>query len=112
VDGRPVVIEKLEARNLTVEPVAEDDAEEGLERLDVLRPGEAGVVVRMGAQVQGAQRRRLLDLGVVPGTVIRAELTSLSGDPSAYRIRGAVIALRRAQAADILIRRLPRQEAA
>ena len=112
VDGRPVTIETIEARNLTVEPVAEDDAEEGLEGLDVLQPGQAGVVVRMGAQVQGAQRRRLLDLGVVPGTVIRAELASLSGDPTAYRIRGAVIALRRAQAADILIRRLPREEAA
>jgi len=42
---------------------------------------------------------------VVPGTVIRAELSSMSGDPMAYRIRGAVIALRRAQADDILIRR-------
>jgi len=58
--------------------------------------------------VQGAQRRRLLDLGVVPGTVIRAELRSLSGDPVAYRIRGAMIALRRAQADGILIRRAGR----
>jgi hypothetical protein len=41
----------------------------------------------------------------------RAELGSFSGD-LAYRIRGAVIALRRAQADDIVIRRRSREEAA
>jgi len=112
VEGRLVTLEPLAARNLTVEAVDEQGAEEGLERLHALRPGEEGVVVRVGGQVQGAQRRRLLDLGVVPGTVIRAELKSLSGDPVAYRIRGAVIALRRAQAEDIVIRRGTREEAA
>jgi DtxR family Mn-dependent transcriptional regulator len=84
----------------------------GVERLDALAPGEEAVVVRIGGGVQGAQRRRLLDLGVVPGTVIRAELASASGDPMAYRIRGAVIALRRSQADDILVRRRGRAEAA
>ena len=112
VEGRQVAIDPLAALNLSVERVEEDASEEGLERLDALRPGEEGVVVRLGAQLQGAQRRRLLDLGVVPGTLVRAELSSLSGDPMAYRIRGAVIALRRAQADDILIRRRPREEAA
>ncbi|MFB3854737.1 MAG: iron dependent repressor, metal binding and dimerization domain protein [Vicinamibacterales bacterium] len=112
VDGRRVTIERLAIRDLTVEPVEDGGAEEGLERLDALRPGEDGVVVRVGAQVQGAQRRRLLDLGVVPGTVVTAELSSISGDPMAYRIRGAVVALRRAQAGDIFIRRRPREDAA
>jgi Fe2+ transport system protein FeoA len=40
----------------------------------------------------------MLDLGIVPGTRVAAELRSPSGDPTAYRIRGAVIALRREQA--------------
>jgi DtxR family Mn-dependent transcriptional regulator len=111
VEGRPAAIEALAARNLTVEAVREEGSEDGLERLDALRPGEEGVVIRVGGQVQGVQRRRLLDLGIVPGTVIGAELASISGDPMAYRIRGAVIALRRAQADDILIRRRPREEA-
>jgi DtxR family Mn-dependent transcriptional regulator len=111
VEGRLVTLEPLAARNLTVEPV-DEGAEEDVERLNVLRPGEEGVVVRLGGQVQGTQRRRLLDLGVVPGTVVRAELVSLSGDPVAYRIRGAVIALRHAQADNILIRRRISQEAA
>lgn len=112
VEGRLVTIEPLAARNLTVELADAEGPEEGLERLCDLRLGEEGVVVRVGGQVQGAQRRRLLDLGVVPGTVIRAELASLSADPVAYRIRGAVIALRRAQADDIVIRRRSREEAA
>lgn len=112
VEGRLVTIEPLAARNLTVESVEEEGSEEGLERLGALGPGEEGIVVRVGGQVQGAQRRRLLDLGVVPGTVIRAELSSMSGDPMAYRIRGAVVALRRVQADDIVIRRRSREEAA
>ena len=107
VDGRSTTLDALYARNLTVESIAPDRLEGGIERLHVLRPGEAGVVVRVRAQVQGAQRRRLLDLGIVPDTLLRAEFSSLSGDPMAYRIRGAVIALRRAQAEDILIRRVP-----
>lgn len=105
VEGRPLELELLAARNLTVEPIEPDGDDAGLLRLDALRPGEEGVVVRLAGGVQGAQRRRMLDLGVVPGTVIRAELASASGDPMAYRIRGAVIALRRVQADDILIRR-------
>jgi Fe2+ transport system protein FeoA len=39
-----------------------------------------------------------MDLGILPGTRIEAEMTSPSGDPTAYRIRDALIALRREQA--------------
>jgi DtxR family transcriptional regulator, Mn-dependent transcriptional regulator len=60
--------------------------------------GEGVRVLGVAPTCQGPQRRRLLDLGVVPGTVIEPELVSASGDPVAYRIRGAVIALRRHQA--------------
>jgi Fe2+ transport system protein FeoA len=40
---------------------------------------------------------------VVPGTTITPELSSAGGDPVAYRIRGALIAFRRDQAASIEI---------
>ncbi len=63
-----------------------------------LERGESGTVTRLSMECRGAQRRRLLDLGVVPGTVITAEMRSPSGDPMAYRIRGALIALRQAHA--------------
>lgn len=110
-EGQPVTLDGIAARNLTVEPLAIGEVD-AIERLDVLHPGEEGVVVRLAGQVQGPQRRRMLDLGIVPGTVIRAELSSASGDPVAYRIRGAVIALRRVQAQAILIRRRAQPEAA
>lgn len=66
-------------------------------------PGETVRVRRLTGACRGPQRRRLLDLGVVPGTTITAELSSPGGDPVAYRIRGALIALRRHQAAWIEI---------
>jgi Fe2+ transport system protein FeoA len=46
-----------------------------------------------------------MDLGVVPGTRITAEMRSASGDPTAYLIRGATIAIRRQQARLIRINR-------
>ncbi len=42
----------------------------------------------------GADRRRMLDLGLVSGTQIEPLYKSPSGSPVAYLIRGAVIALR------------------
>ncbi len=63
-----------------------------------LKVGESARVVRIDLACHGAQRRRLLDLGVVPGTEITAMLQSAGGDPMAYAIRGALIALRRQQA--------------
>jgi Fe2+ transport system protein FeoA len=39
-----------------------------------------------------------MDLGIVPGTVVSMVLTSAGGDPKAYNIRGAMIALRADQA--------------
>ena len=42
----------------------------------------------------GASRRRLLDLGIIDGTEIEPLYKSPSGNPVAYLIRGAVIALR------------------
>ena len=46
-----------------------------------------------------------MDLGVLPGTEISNEMSSASGDPSAYRIRDAVIALRKSQADLIFIKK-------
>jgi Fe2+ transport system protein FeoA len=39
-----------------------------------------------------------MDLGIVPGTTISMVMTSAGGDPKAYNIRGAMIALRKEQA--------------
>jgi DtxR family Mn-dependent transcriptional regulator len=80
-------------------------ADEAKETLLDARPGEAVRVVGLSSSCQGAQRRRLLDLGVVRGTEVTPELVSAAGDPVAYRIRGALIALRREQASWIAVER-------
>lgn len=92
------------AANVTVERIAEEEGEPGGPTLADLAVGDSAVVIGISPLCQGPQRRRLLDLGVVPGTVIRARMRSASGDPIAYDIRGAMIALRRQQAAWIRVR--------
>ncbi len=52
---------------------------------------------------EGIIRRRFLDLGLINGTEVKALVKSPSGDPVAYLIRGAVIALRSEDAAKILV---------
>jgi ferrous iron transport protein A len=70
-------------------------------RLDALEPGARGRVVAIRSQ--GLTRRRLLDLGVTPGAVIERAFTSPLGEPVAYRVRDALIALRAEQAHEVEI---------
>ena len=49
--------------------------------------------------VSGLMRRRLLDLGLTPGSSVTCLYEAPSGNPKAYLIRGAVIALRNQDAA-------------
>lgn len=53
---------------------------------------------------QGTIRRRLRDIGLIEGTCIKCVFKSPSGDPAAYLIRGAVIAIRYEDAQNILIK--------
>jgi Fe2+ transport system protein FeoA len=73
-----------------------------------LQPGQSGVVAAL--QSTGLERRRMMDLGIVPGTLVRVEMRSPLGDPVAYRVRGAVVALRLVQARQIQIEQLPPDE--
>jgi DtxR family Mn-dependent transcriptional regulator len=106
VDGRTLDLDPAAAANVTVDTSQAAVAPmewDGL-TLEDLGPGQWGEVVHISPVCQGIQRRRLLDLGVVPGTRITAELAAASGDPTAYRIRGALVALRREQQRWIRIR--------
>lgn len=69
--------------------------------LDQLPIGAKGKVVSLCSEE--GQRRRMLDLGLVHGTTVEALQKSPSGDPIAYFIRGAVIALRDDDACKILV---------
>jgi Fe2+ transport system protein FeoA len=46
-----------------------------------------------------------MDLGILPGTEITAEFRARNGEPTAYRIRGALVALRYEQAKQVCISR-------
>jgi DtxR family Mn-dependent transcriptional regulator len=112
-EGRDSSLAVLLARNVTVVPVADDEAEEttGLTLADVPLGGRA-VVIALSSACEGPQRRRLLDLGVVRGTQIRPLMASAAGDPVAYEIRGAAIGLRRQQAEWIRVRLVETAEGA
>jgi ferrous iron transport protein A len=49
-------------------------------------------------------RRRLLDIGLIEDTDVECVGRSPSGDPTAFLIRGAVIAIRSEDCKNILIR--------
>lgn len=70
-----------------------------MQTLDTLPLGQSGRVVHIHPKTQLA--RRAVALGVFPGTKITALHKSISGDAIAYRIRGAVIALRKTDAKSI-----------
>ncbi len=63
--------------------------------------GTCGRVSQLTAE--GNTRRRMLDLGLTCGTRVEALQKSPSGDPTAYEIRGAVIALRSEEASQIFV---------
>lgn len=52
-------------------------------------------------EVQGVLRRRLLDLGFVPGNVVEVLQKSPLKDPVAYRINNTTIALRKEESSQI-----------
>jgi DtxR family Mn-dependent transcriptional regulator len=94
------------AANVFVEPVAEPlAASAGLTPLSDLPADARAEVVGFNDACQGFTRRRLLDLGFTPGAELEVDLTTFAGDPRAYRIRGTLIALRREQAEQILVKR-------
>lgn len=94
------------ARNITVERLeGAHVSQETTETLAEVEAGDSARILGIHPSLQGPQRRRLLDLGLVPGTRVLAELMSAGGDPVAYRVRGALIALRKDQARWIMVDR-------
>ena len=93
------------ASNIHVAPLPESEM---LKREAVplfeLSHDQRGEIVTLDDAVQGFTRRRFLDLGLTPGTVIYPELKNFFGDPRAYRVRGTLIALRKDQASQIWVK--------
>ena len=66
-----------------------------------LRKGQQGKVVKVGGK--GEVRRRILDMGVVPGTVITVEGVAPLGDPVAVKLKGYHLSLRKEEADKIVV---------
>lgn len=70
--------------------------------LACLSVGQHGSVAAL--ELQGSKRRRLMELGFIPGAAVTALQRSPFGGAGAYEVMGAVIALRTEDARQILIR--------
>lgn len=70
--------------------------------LNKLKPGQSAYVTKINTE--GMMRRRLLDIGLIENTQIECVGKSPSGDPSAYFIRGAVIAIREENSKQIYVK--------
>ena len=68
---------------------------------------EARVIKLMAT---GAIRRRLQDIGLTEGSTVKCLHKSPPGDPAAYLVRGAVIALRSEESAQIIMERCEARE--
>lgn len=94
------ILAPIVAANISVVAVPEQQVDQGQLGIPLndLYPGQSSQVVALSPRLRGADRRRMMDLGILPGTTIEVEMTSPGGDPTAYKVRGALIALRKEQA--------------
>lgn len=76
-----------------------------LQTLSELVPAQRGRIYEVKGA--GALRRRLLDMGIVPGAEIEVVRIAPLGDPVEYRVRGYRLSLRRSEAAHVVIEPLP-----
>jgi len=70
-------------------------------------PRKSPVIIR---SVTGARafRRRLMEMGLVPGTEVRVTNVAPLGDPLEIEVRACRLSIRRREAAQILVEPLPR----
>ena len=73
-----------------------------LVRLSELSPGQTGTIVAVDDT--GLIGRRLLDLGLLPGTPVRALRQAPLGDPGVYELRGYRLCLRRSESDRVQVR--------
>jgi Fe2+ transport system protein FeoA len=76
---------------------------ESVTPLSDVAPGARAVVVDV--VLDGPIGRRLLDLGLLPGTPVTVVRRAPLGDPSVYELRGYRLCLRRADASRVRVKR-------
>lgn len=79
------------------------DARRGLVMLSALRNDEDGIVERI--DVEGRTKRRLVEMGITPGTRLQISRRAPLGDPIEIRLRGYTLTLREEDARQIMVLR-------
>ena len=75
-----------------------------MDHVNMLSELEEGQAARVTSLLSaGSMRRRLQDIGLIEGTKVECLRKSPAGDPVAYYIRGAVIALRSEDSDHIMV---------
>lgn len=69
--------------------------------MNKMKIGERARVTKVCTK--GEMRRRFCDLGIIEGTEVECVGKSPSGDPTAFLIRGAVMALRSEDSGGVLV---------
>jgi Fe2+ transport system protein FeoA len=72
--------------------------------LSQLKPKERGIITKVGGD--RPVRRRILDMGVVPGTEVEVVKVAPLGDPVELLIRGYHLSLRKEEAGEIFVERV------
>jgi DtxR family Mn-dependent transcriptional regulator len=96
------------AANVFLAPAVESTLSSGIVRLSDLAHHARAEVIALDEACQGFSRRRLMDLGFTDGAIVRPFLRTFAGDPRAYEVRGTLVALRRDQASQVLVRPMDR----
>ncbi len=106
-EGRVVKLLRDAAAHLSLrEPDADKREIPFPERLADLPSGTSACVKGLSPYFRGPERTRLLDLGFVQGSLIERVFTSPLASPIAYKVRGAIIALRKEQAEHVYVRKV------
>jgi ferrous iron transport protein A len=69
--------------------------------LNNLRPGEKARIIKVLSK--GTVRRKLMDMGLVPGSEIEVIRTAPLGDPIEFRIKGYSLSIRKQEAVNIVV---------
>ena len=71
-------------------------------------PGESAVILRVGS-ARGPVKRRLVDMGLTPGTTVTVRKVAPFGDPIEVNLRGYELSLRKEDAKEITVTTSPEE---
>jgi len=110
-DGDECTLTPLFAAQITVEKLSGVKPKtQRPQLLSELNIGDQAEVAGISANLRGQQRRRLMDLGIVPGSHISVVMKSASGDPIGYRVMGTTVGIRKNQADLVFVNRKKEKE--